>query len=357
MRTRLRDFVEVEEGFFAVNTYYHPEDRIISFLRYLNLEKIGNEVLKKYELDPKDIRTLNGKKYIKVAETGKAYEILKEYYPEYLFYDEFNDVLLHGIPKDRVKNILRPHERLEEILNSQNNEYEEKCAKLANILNEYGLDYKNMGVSGSTVLKLNNKNSDIDFVIYGMKNHKKAREILEETFKDGKLSPLSDEFWQKAYKKRIKDGTLSYDEFVWHEKRKFNRGVVDGVMFDLLATREWDEITENYGSKKYENLGFVKIEATVKNDDYMFDNPAVYEVEDVKILNTDGLDLNYEDIKEVVSFTHTYAGQCFEGERIVVRGKLENVIFSNKGEKNNKNYKRVVVGTSREAFNEYIKLV
>ena len=110
-------------------------------------------------------------------------------------------------------------------------------------------------------------------------------------------------------------------------------------MFDLLATREWDEITERYGEKRYKNLGFVEIEGVVVDATYAFDNPAVYRIK-----------CSDEEIKEVVSFTHTYAGQCFEGEKVVVRGKLEEVIS------NGESYKRVVVGTSREAFNENIKL-
>jgi predicted nucleotidyltransferase len=337
MRVRLRDFVETEEGlFFAVNTYYHPEDRVLCFLRYVNLDSIKDNL----NLNINDVRILNGRKYIKMAETEKAYKFLETYFPEYLFYDEVNDVLMHSVPNERIRRILRPNERLRELLNSDNpNELEERCIKLADILHDYGIPYKHMGVSGSMVLKLNNSNSDIDFVIYGMKNHKKAREALKNAFEDKKLSPLSNEFWKKSYEKRIKDGTLTFEEFVWHEKRKFNRGVVDGVMFDLLATREWDEITERYGEKRYKNLGFVEIEGVVVDATYAFDNPAVYRIK-----------CSDEEIKEVVSFTHTYAGQCFEGEEVVVRGKLEEVIS------NGESYKRVVVGTSREAFNEYIKL-
>jgi len=350
MDTRLRDFVKTKEGYFAVNTYQHPKDRVISFLRYINIDEIGRHILKDYELDESDVRTLEGNDYIKIADSKKAYDILKEYYPDYLFYDEVNDVLLHAIPKNRVESILSPNTRLKEVLEHQNTEAEKKCAKLANILHDYGISYENMGVSGSTVLKLNNKGSDIDFVIYGMKNHKIAREILSKTFEDKVLEPLSEDFWKKAYEKRIKDGTLNYDEFVWHEKRKLNRGVIEGVMFDLLATREWDEIIEDYGDKKYKNLGFIQIKAKIKDDTFVFDNPALYLVEDVEILkNENDALVSAEEIKEVVSFTHTYAGSCYTGEEVIVRGKLEEVYGK-------ETYKRVVVGTTREAFNEYIKL-
>ncbi|ABR54450.1 DNA polymerase beta domain protein region [Methanococcus vannielii SB] len=350
MDIRLRDFVKTREGYFAVNTYQHPKDKIISFLRYINIDEIGMHILKDYNLDENDIRSLEGHNYIKIAESKTAYDILKEYYPEYLFYDDVNDVLLHAIPKNRIESILSPNARLKNVLETQNTNAEKKCAKLAEILNNYGLKYENMGVSGSTVLKLNNKLSDIDFVVYGMKNHKFAREILNMAFQDNVLKPLSDEFWKKAFLKRIKDKTIGYDEFVWHEKRKLNRGVIDGVMFDLLATRDWNEINESYGEKRYKNLGFIQIKAKVADDSFIFDNPALYTLEDVEILNNENnINVTADEIKEVVSFTHTYAGSAYFGEEIVVRGKLEEVYGK-------KCYKRVVVGTTREAFNEYVRL-
>ena len=391
MNVRLRDFVETEIGFFAVNTYEHPEDRVFAFLRYLNLNAVDNAI-NKYDLDKKDIRN----NHIKITDTSKTYNILKDNFPEYLFYDKTKDIILHAVPKSEIIKIHTPQNRLKEIINNPLNKFETKCKNIAEILNKNGLDYKYMGVSGSTVIKLNNINSDIDFVIYGMENHKKAREILKSIF-DEKLNkqnvknninidasnnsnnnsnsnsnncnnsnygsdsnkydikPLSEEFWKKAYNKRIKDGTLSYEEFVWHEKRKYNRGAINGTMFDLLATRKWNEINMNYGDYIYKNMGFIEIEGTITNDKYMLDNPAIYNIENVKIVNLElnnkiMNEINPNSISEIASFTHTYAGQVFNGEKVIVRGKLENVSF--KGE----NYNRIVVGTTREALNEYIKL-
>jgi len=356
-KVRLRDFIETEIGFFAVNTYDHPKGRVFAFLRYLNLDVVGKEVIDRYHLNREDIRELDGKKYIKIADTRKTYNILRDICPEYLYYDERREILLHAITEDKIIRILKPQERLEEILNNCQNPFEEKCKTLANIFYQCGLDYKYMGVSGSTLLRLNYENSDIDFVIYGMKNHRTVREILRSIFEDNEeygryrevIKPLSEEHWRKVYKKRIKDNTLTYEEFLRHEIRKYNRGVIGGTTFDILATRDWDEI-EGKWDTIYKKLGPVEIEALVINDDYIFDSPGIYKVEDVKIL--EGRDKHLApSIKEVVSFTHTYAGQAFKGERIVAKGKLERVITT-KGE-----YLRVVVGTSREAFNEYIKVI
>ena len=86
------------------------------------------------------------------------------------------------------------------------------------------------------------------------------------------------------------------------------------------------------------------IECTVSDALEAFDNPSRYLVEDVRVLEGPGV-----EITEVVSFTHTYAGQAREGERILARGKLERFTGRNDGY-------RVVVGTSREAEDEFIKL-
>jgi len=361
VKVRLRDFIETEIGFFAVNTYEHPKDRIFAFLRYLYLDNPYKEIIKKYELDIKDIRQLNGKKYIKITNTKKTYEILRDYFPDYLYYDDTKGILLHAVPKDRIINVLTPKDRLEEILINSKNKFEEKCRYLANIFYERGIDYKYMGISGSTAIKLNNKNSDIDFVIYGMENHKVARDILKSIFNEennGKnkkiIHPLSEEFWKRAYNKRIKDNTISYNDFIFHERRKYNRGLIYNTMFDILATRDWKEINSKYGEITYKSIGTIEIQCRVINDRYTFDNPAIYGVEDIEILDSSLIEkynLEPSSIKEVVSYTHTYAGQAINGEKIIVRGKLEKVISSKEV------YMRVLVGTSREALNEYILLI
>ncbi len=329
---KIRTFIETVEGmYFAVVSYVHPKDRIIAFLRYVPYEYVDIPV------DKSNIREINGKKYVKMADSDLAYKFLREKFSEYLFYDEVNDILIHAVPNDRIKNILKPEDRLKEILENSRNALEEKCRKLAIILEDYGVNLNKAGVTGSLLLKLNNPNSDIDFVVYG-EEFNKARMALKEAIEDGKIEALTLEFWKKAYEKRIKDNSLTFEEFIFHEKRKYNRGVIDGTMFDLLFVR--DRVDEKYGEKRYKGLGYISIEGKVLDDKLIFDSPAVYKIECY----------NDKEIKELCSFTHTYAGQCFKGEEFIARGKLEEVI-TKKG-----NYKRVVVGTKREAYNEYIKV-
>ncbi len=332
MRARTRDFIHTTDDlFFATTSYLHPVDRFLSFLRYIP-DKDGD-------------RSKNRQNYSKV-DSDQAYDFLGKFHRDYLF-DSDKDLKMMGVPQDKVEEILRPQERLKEILRAENNnELMKKVVKLAGIFKDYArIPYSKMGVSGSILPGLYDPSiSDIDFVFYGLKNHKKAMDTFGEIKDKSDLKSISDEYWKRLYEKRIKDSTLSYEEFQCYEKRKNNRGVIDGTLFDILATRDWNEIKGKYGEDKHESLGNAKIECRIADALGAFDNPAVYTVEDVEFL--EGKDV---PVTEIASFTHTYSGQAKDGEEVVVKGKLEKV-------SNKKTIYRIVVGTTREAFDEYIKL-
>jgi len=132
-----------------------------------------------------------------------------------------------------------------------------------------------------------------------------------------------------VYEKRSPD--LSYDEFILHEQRKWNRGQIDGTYFDLLFTRAYGETREIVGSRG-EILGKEVINATVTDDTLGFDSPARYYID-------------HPDISCILSFTHTYAGQVRKGETVQACGVVER----------HQDICVLVVGTTRQAKGEYIK--
>lgn len=334
MRARPRDFIlTTDDLFFATTTYLHPEDRILSFLRYIP--------------DTNGDRSLNFSRYSKV-DSKQAYKFLEDNFPEYLFDCDITNVQMMGVPHEKVEKIMQPSQRLREIIElDKRDELLDKVVRLADIFHEHtGISYSKMGISGSILPGLYDPDvSDMDFVVYGLKNHRNVMEAFAEIKgKNGILKGIEGEYWKKLYKKRIKDSSLTYEEFRWYENRKHNRGILNGTLFDILQTRDWDEIKGSYGATRYEPMGCIEIECTVKDSLAAFDNPAVYKVEDVTIIEGPEVSVN-----EIASYTHTYAGQAKEGELVTARGKLEKVI----GE--NVSY-RLVVGTTRESLGEYIKL-
>jgi hypothetical protein len=323
---RIRDFIETVDGnIFAVVSYFHPQDRYIAFLRYYP--------------DPSGDRTKDGVPYRKVASTAQSFQFLEKTYPDHLFYSDVTGGMLQCVPLDKVEKVYRPQEVLERIMEEPRSEAEERVVELADLLEDIPQDMK--GVTGSLLLGLEGGSSDIDFVVYGRENHQEARETLKEWLEEGDtIRPLTEDEWMAAYEKRFPtEKTLTFDEFLWHEERKNHKGVIGDTPFDILMVREWDEIQGIYGEEAYIRGGPVKMVCTVTDASYSFDSPSVY-----------GVSARDRRVSEVVSFTHTYAGQAVEGEKIEVQGYLEEV-------KGRRNTFRIVVGTTREADGEYIKVL
>lgn len=336
MDIRPRFFIKTKDNlFFAVNTYHHPDNHYVTFLRYVP--------------DKEGKRSLNGVKYKKVG-SSEAYDFIKRNHPEYLFDWNVENKKMMGVLKEDVDKIYNPIERLNKIINSdEENELYSKIRLLSSIFHrEAQISYDDMGVTGSTLLNLqNNTTSDIDFIVFGKDNHKRARELFSK-LKEDKYSPLdkiSGKYWKQVYDKRIKDDSMTLEEFMWYESRKNNRGLIKGTLFDILFTKNPDEIKDD-DEIFFRPLKRMKIKCKISDDTESYDTPATYNVSEVEIL--EGMQVN---IEKVLSFTHTYTGIVKNDERIIASGVCEEVIHKDSSKTYN-----LIVGTTRESINEYIKL-
>ena len=331
MRVRIRDFVVTKEKWiFAVVCYETGEASDVKcLLRYIP--------------DAEGDRTRAGERFRKL-DFASSYEFLRRHRPEYL------RGVFQVVPKEAIEEVLRPSSVLPAVAAR-----DERVRKIAEIFSEGGIPAEKMGITGSFLCGLQTAHSDIDFVIYGVENFKKAREIVKYATESGELDELSDEMWRRIYEKRRP--SISYDVFKAHEMRKWNRGCVGNTYFDVLFVRDWSEmvgIRDIY--KRGERVCRARISAIVRDATYAFDSPAVYEVETLK-----GRELRASggrggksgsklkeilSVEKILSFTHTYAGQAFEGEIVEAQGVVER---TSDGET------RLIVGTTREAHGEWLK--
>jgi uncharacterized protein len=299
VKVRIRDFFETVDGWiFAVADYNH-ENGLRSMLRYIP--------------DDAGEREADGKRYRKM-DFEQAFEFLRRERPNYV-----RD--LHVVPKNDVLRIYRPSEVLLAVAKQDS-----RVARIAGLLAEGGVPWEQMGITGSMLMGLQSHSSDIDFVVYGP-NWWKAREIVARAKAKGKIGDLDEATWRKIYSKRKPE--IGFDEFMLHEKRKGNRGMIDGTYFDLLFTREWNQISSQPSGKQ---AGESRIEARVIDANFAFDSPAIFR-------------LDHPQVKEIFCYSHTYAGQALPGETIEAKGVLEE---TSQG-------LRLVVGTTREARGEWIR--
>lgn len=301
-----RDFLETAEGLiFAVVEAGVEDGRALCFLRY-----------RRNEGHWRKLRTVEANAWLAAK------------HPEYLFHSPLRDAHLHGVPTQRVLHHHQPRQRVRQLLaEGASDAVERKALALLGWLGECGIAAEHVGLTGSLLIQAQRPDSDLDFAIYGREAFHAARAAVREGLKRGVLRELSEPLWQDTFARRA--CSLSEDEFRWHEARKFNKGAMAGSKFDiaLVAGTSSPPLA---GRKR----GALVLRARVLDDTCAFDHPARYR-------------LDHPSIAEALSFTHTYVGQAQKEEWVEIAGNVEETAEG----------RRIVVGSSREAPGEYIRVL
>ncbi len=302
-----RDFIETAEGLlFAVVAHGTESQRVLGFLRYV-----------------RDHGTQR-----KVA-TDEANQLLRGRYPEYLFHSSQRDVALHGVPLERIVTHHKPIERMAELLGADGNDVlEQKAVRMARILHSDRCEVPWLGVTGSVLVDAHQQHSDIDLVVHGCDAFASARERLRHALGQGAVQPLDDAMWRATYERR--GCSLTFEQYVWHERRKWNKCMIGGTKVDLSCVGPEQPWTRQRGRKVERYL----LRATVIDDRDAFSCPARYLID-------------HSRVQQVISYNPTYTGQAFVGDAIEASGWLEQLA---------NNQFRLLVGTSREAAGEYIRV-
>lgn len=336
MDIRPRFFIKTKDNlFFAVTHYHHPDTHYLAFLRYVPCVD--------------GPRQANGIRYKKL-DSYEAYRYVEKHHPDYLFDWNVENKKMMGVLKEDVDEILSPIDKLDEIRNNgEDSRLYTKIRLLSDIFHrEAGIAYENMGVSGSTLLNLqDDSTSDIDFIVFGRENHRRAIDLYSrlKNDPDSPLEKISGDYWRQVYEKRIKDDSMTIDEFVWYESRKNNRGIICGTLFDILFTKNPDEIGDE-DEIYFKPLGKIIIRCKIVDDENSYGTPAIYKVSDVEFLEGDVV-----NIEKIVSFTHTYTGIVKNNEEVIASGVCEEAT-----RKDSSKVYNLLIGSTRESLNEYVKL-
>ncbi len=308
MTIRAKDFIETDEGLlFAVVVNGYEAGRVLCFLRYARVDGAWRKL-----------------------PTDSANALLRDNYPHYLHHSEVIDAALHAVPRERIVCHYHPSEALQRLLREPAQDaVVGDLQKLCALLRDGGIDLDHFGVTGSLLPGLQNHASDIDLVCYQRDSFHRARNLVQALIAQDRCQALNDDDWLSAYQRRACDFAL--DEYIWHEQRKYNKAIINQRKFDLsLLVAEAEP-----AGQSYRKLGFKQIEARVVDDHYGYDYPARFE-------------LDHPEVSTAVCFTATYTGQAQTGERVIIAGQVE---IEEQG------LKRIVVGSSREAIGEFIRVL
>ena len=300
-----KDYVSTSEGLiFAVVTPGIEDGRVLCFLRY---QRHG-EQLRKHS-------------------SSSANRLLLERFPQYLFHSKARDVRCHAVALDSVQHHYRPLE-FQPCCPAGNGSRALQVRIASWLVNRFGELGSQVGISGSLLLGAQTDQSDIDLVAYGRAGFEQARRIVGKQIQTGIFQELDTDQWYRTYERR--GCALSFEDYVRHELRKLNKFVIEGVKVDLSCVAQPPADAILAGRK----LGRTAIRGYITNDSHGFNSPAMYE-------------LRHPTVARILVFTPTYVGQARHGEFVEAAGWLERA----------GDHQRLVVGTSREAAREYIRVL
>ncbi len=303
-----RDYVATDDGFvFAVVGYDAESSRVLGNLRYRSDPDNANQALEKVPSD--------------------ASKRLLRDRDDYLWHCPRRDCILPAIPVDRVVTHFKPEDGVAQILGSPEHLISRTAGQIATQLLSGGIPHTHLGITGSLLLGCYSVDSDIDFVLYGREAFQRSRAWLQNGLLDGEVDALTETQWRTTWQRR--GCPLDLEEYRWHEDRKYNKGIVEGVRFDLNLVQE--QLLDPLPGRK---LGVEEIEVSVKDASSSFDWPATYLVD-------------HPTIRLLQTFTATYFGQAEAGERVSARGNIELLADGSR---------RMIIGDDREALGHYLRV-
>jgi predicted nucleotidyltransferase len=327
MRAREGDLIKTNDCvIFDVKGLVHPPNKVIAFPRYIP--------------SPDGTRENKGKTYSKVYNLEERFKYLQKVKPQLLVDDPVFGETLCEVPKEAIKKHFDPISSLESMRKSHKLEsLKQKAVKFAEELKTAAcIPWSSIGISGSVMGELFTQLSDIDPIVYGSENCRKAYsslKILQKTENSG-FRPYTNDQLKTLFNFRSKDTMMTFDDFRKVEARKAFQGMYDGTDYFVRFVKDWSEVKECYGDVVYKNAGYTKLSATVSDVSDALFTPCTYKLENVDVIEGTKL----APLEQVISFRGRFCKQAEENENILVQGKAEYVT----DKRRNRSWYRIIIG-------------
>jgi predicted nucleotidyltransferase len=319
MRAREGELIRTENDvIFDVKGLVHPPNRLIAFPRYI----------------PSPQGTRRGKKglYGKIYSFGERFQFLEQNMPNLIVHDAVFDETLCEVPVETVVERYDPVERLRLLRASkQLDDLERKVVHLTEELQEAsGIPWSSIGISGSVLVGLYTVKSDVDPVVYGAENGRRAYAALRSLLQDdvAGFKRYTRRELRTLFDFRSKDTIMSFEDFARVERRKAFQGMYESTDYFIRFVKDWSEVNEQYGDVCYKNAGYAKIKATISDGSEALFTPCNYGVANVTVV--EGAKL--KPISEIASFRGRFCEQARKGEAVKAQGKVERVTNMKTGE-------------------------
>ena len=348
MKFRDRDAPVSHNGLiFRTYGYDHPRESCFCDLEY------APETLY-HSSDPRSVRDGLPTKHYKFYYDGGLKYALKQNPPFKLRHEALSRDMV-GVKAEELSSVVRPDEILEELMNGDGDPLQRSCVEVIDLITDSSsLKPSDFGVFGSLAHGFHNLLfSDVDLVIYGIAEFHELRNILKELFNENTLRNEFDGWTSLDPPAHWNFEHFSKADYGWHQRRKMIYAVHDSehlgreVKIELEPVRRWDEIDNEYPETLHiRELGRVEAVGEVISGDCGGFMPSVYPV---SLEEIDG-NINPGYVSRVVSFVEEFRLQVETGERIIVRGNLEEV------ETRRGSFYQITLSYGRDYFDQVLKL-
>lgn len=268
---------------------------------------------------------------VQKLDTGAACRFLKTRHSRFLEYcgDLGGEaVVVRRGDVDRIYKPVEARRRLEHTKTPDS--LEAKAIQALAFLRGKGVEGRYLGITGSLMLGFHRTDSDIDIVVYDSDAFELARQAVREAIAAEELAGPGESMWREIHRRR--GCSLSLHDYMKHERRKFNKFILDDTKVDISYVPPRARMPEF--KRPVRKLGAATLKAVVKDASRSFDYPACYVIDN-------------DTVRHVYCYTATYTGQALAGEVIEAAGMIEE-------DADGTQY--MVIGTSREAPGEYLRV-
>lgn len=313
------DYIETKNNhlFFDVKGLHHPNDRKICFLRFIpDIE--GN-------------RVRNGIRYTKIYDLEHRYSILNENYPQHLFFSKEMDLNLQCVKNEDIEKIYTPRDYFKIVSSKKYLTRIENLSKnLCKLFIEFGdIPENRIGITGSPMIDLNTKKSDIDIILYGTQASLKFQEKLQNIVKKNKyIRNYNLDDYKKHYDWRVGGSGILFQDFLKTEQRKLHQGKYQGVDFFIRYIKSPKDWEGNYYDYQYKNMGRISLIAEIIDSTDSIFTPCSYKIKCSKVLKSDtNIKNQMNKITQINSYRGRFCEQAKDGEKVLVEGKIEKVNY------------------------------
>lgn len=319
-------FITKENFVFYIFGYEHPENRVISFLKYIptNLKDMFPIRYLERTWKLENIHLVRPEKLYNAKNFQAITKTFKTSFPHYIYFSPPHGKELFSSPKEFIKKVYAPNECLQKLLEKRDKDPLEKMAcDLAELFSrESKIPINEFGIRGSIALKMHSKKSDIDLAIYGSQNFRKLEKIIDKLENENVLSHI--------FSTRL-------------DRLRKHRGRFQDAIFMINAVRKVEEIKTAYGEYAYVPIKSIAFCCKVTDDTEAMFRPAIYRIDDYEPLNSASELTENEKPQTVVSMIGCYRNVAQKDNKLTVSGTLEKV----ENAKNGRTHHQVVVGTGK----------